>query len=185
MRQQTEEVARFNAIITGAGALTNVIPDQSRVEVEVRHRTAADLLRLEERVLACFSGAALATGCGWTWRESEPLYAELIQDGWLAGRFGTHLRATGRTVDPTEAQHSGGSTDMGNVSQVVPSIHPVIGVTGAAGPIHTAQFAEASGSPAAEDALHDAALALAWTAIDLALDPQRRAEYLRRQRERT
>jgi len=184
LRQQVEDVARFNAIITDAGAATNIIPAQSRIEVEVRHRTTVDLVRLEERVLACFAGAAVATGCKWNWRESEPLYSELVQDPWLVERFGAHLTGAGRTVDRSEAQRSGGSTDMGNVSRVVPSIHPVIGVAGAAGPIHTAEFATLAGGPAARDAIHDAALALAWSAIDLAIDSQRREEYLRRQRER-
>lgn len=184
LRQQVEDVARFNAIITEAGAATNIIPARSRIEVEVRHRTTFDLLRLEERVLACFKGAGVATGCGWTWRESEPLYSELVQDPWLVERFGTHLAATGRKLDRTEAQRSGGSTDMGNVSQVVPSIHPVVGVAGAAGPIHTAQFATAAGGPGAHDAAHDAALAMAWSALDLAMDTERRNEYVCRQRER-
>lgn len=184
LRQQVEEVARFNAIITEAGAATNIIPDQSRIEVEVRHRTTSDLLQLEERVLACFKGAGIATGCGCTWRESEPLYTELVQDQWLVERFGTHLAATGRTLDPTEAQRSGGSTDMGNVSQVVPSIHPVIGLAGATGPIHTAQFAAAAGGPGAHDAIHAAALAMVWSALDLAMDKERRDEYVRRQRAR-
>lgn len=185
LRQQVRDGARINAIITEAGVVTNIIAERSVVELEVREATAEALTALETRVLACFEGAAIAAGVDWAVTETEPLYADLRQDEWLVGRFAEHLAATGRTLDPTEPHRSGGSTDMGNVSHVIPSIHPVVGVLGATGSIHTAEFAVAAGGPAGDQAVLDAAVALASTIVDVASDPQARARYLAAQEQRT
>jgi len=86
-------------------------------------------------------------------------------------------RAAGREVpEPgTLPQGTGGSTDMGNVTHALPAIHPGLGVAGAQGMPHTRQFADEVASPAGDDAVLDGALAMAWTGLDLAADPERRA----------
>ena len=184
LRQQVRDGARLNAIITEAGLVTNIIADRAVVEIEVREATLDALQTLEGRVLACFEGAAIAAGVSWSVDESEPLYADLVQDEDLVEVFAGHLSARGRTLDRTAPPRSGGSTDMGNVSQVVPSIHPVVGVEGARGPIHTAEFAEAAGGPAGDRAVLDAAVALASTIVDAARDPRLRARLVDAQTER-
>lgn len=184
LRQQVRDGARLNAIITEAGLVTNIIADRAVVEIEVREATLDALQELERRVLACFAGAATAAGVTWSVDESEPLYADLVQDEDLVEIFAGHLSARGRTLDRTAPVRSGGSTDMGNVSQVVPSIHPVVGVDGAQGPIHTAEFAAAAAGPSGDRAVLDAAVALASTVVDAARDPQLRARLLAAQAER-
>lgn len=77
---------------------------------------------LNQRVLACFEGAAIATGCTWTWAPTEHPYAPVRADDTLAALWDANLTARGRTLSGTPVR--GGSTDMGNVSQVVPAIHP-------------------------------------------------------------
>lgn len=178
LRQQVRDGARLNAIITEAGVVTNIIAETAVVELEVREATSEALGALETRVLACFAGAATAAGVDWEVEETEPLYADLVQDEWMLASFARHLSARGRTLDPSEPRRSGGSTDMGNVSHVVPSIHPVVGVLDARGPIHTAEFATAAGGPEGDRAVLDAAVALASTIIDVASDTQARARYL-------
>lgn len=185
LRQQVRDGARFNAIVREAGEVTNVIAATAVVDIEVREATATALRELEERVMACFAGAATATGTTVVIEETEPLYAQLTQDPWLAERCGQRLIDLGRAVSAHDEPRSGGSTDMGNVSQVVPSIHPNIGVTGALGPIHSAPFALAAASAAGDEAVMDGAKALALTVVDLACDAEQRARVLAALRSRT
>lgn len=171
LRQQTRPSARLNAIIRSAGEVTNIIPETAVVDAEVRELTDDALVALEHRLLACFEGAALATGCTVEIAEQEPLYRHLVQDPWLGDRFGSRYAELGHDITPDDAVYVSGSTDMGNVSQAVPSIHPVIAVPGANGlALHTHEFAEAAGRPEALEPVLDAVAALCGTVVDLATD---------------
>lgn len=183
LRQHLPDGIRFNAFVAEAGEATNVIAASALVRVEVRSN---DLDRLREgklRVLACFEAGALATGCQWSWRDAEPLYANVVQDPNLAAAWDRNVAAAGRTVARREGARAG-STDMGNVSQVVPAIHPMIGVLGVSGMPHTDQFRLDAATPAADQAALDGALALAGTVIDIVTDPALRPGFLARQRSR-
>jgi len=173
LRQQTRETARLNAIVRTAGEATNIIPDLAILDAEVRELTDDALEGLEARMRACFEGAALATGCSVEIEEAEPLYRHLEHDAWLSGRFGERYAELGHAVSPSDAAIVSGSTDMGNVSQIVPSIHPMILVPGAEGTaLHTREFAAAAGAPEAIETVVDAAAAMAGTVIDLAGDAE-------------
>ncbi|WP_432827470.1 M20 family metallopeptidase [Dactylosporangium sp. CA-092794] len=183
LRQHLPEGIRLNAFVAEAGEATNVIAASALVRVEVRSPDL-DLLRDgKRRVLACFEGGAVATGCGWSWRDAEPLYANVVQDPDLAAAWDRNVAATGRTVTRRPGARAG-STDMGNVSQVVPAIHPMIGVLGVTGMPHTEQFRLDAATPAADRAALDGAAALAGTVIDIVTDPALRAAFLARQRSR-
>ncbi|MFD7992732.1 zinc-binding metallopeptidase family protein [Streptomyces mexicanus] len=113
--------------------------------------------------------------------QTTPAYADLRQDAWLSERCAHHARLLGRS--PARPASVGASTDMGNISQVMPSLHLTIGLGGTALP-HTSGFTAATVGPTADRAVLDAALALARTAADLAADPGRRAEVIRAHRAR-
>ncbi len=102
----------------------------------------------------------------------------LDRDADLARLWDRNLEARGRTI--LEAPLGGGSTDMGNVSQVVPSIHPSIAFLGETAVPHNPDFAAAAATPAADDAVIDGAVLLAWTALDTACDENLRSELHRR-----
>jgi amidohydrolase len=172
LRQQLRDSARVHGIITDGGQAVNVIP----------HHTAAKLLlRAEEdgymddvlkpKVLACFQGAAAATGCELKhrWGE-ESRYKTMRTNSALAEAYRANIEALGRTVMDPESHRSMGSTDMGNVSHLVPGIHPSIAVSPPDVPIHTVEFREFAASEAGHRALLDSAKAMAMTAIDVLLD---------------
>jgi len=173
MRQQLRDSARVHGIITDGGQAVNVIP----------HRTAAKLLvRSEEddymdevlkpKVLACFEGAAKATGCELTYKFNEEARYKTIRTNMaLAGAYQANIEALGREVVVPESKRSMGSTDMGNVSQIMPGIHPTVAISPPHVPIHTTDFRECASSEAGHHGLLDGAKALAMTGIDVLTDP--------------
>ncbi|MFE6666490.1 amidohydrolase [Streptomyces sp. NPDC057697] len=177
LRQQLPDGYRVAGIVRLGGERTNIIPERSALEYEVRTPTGEELGELRERVLNCFRGAALATGTTMEVRPLQPDYLDLRQDAALMAAYARNLRATGREVsEPGPVpQGTGGSTDMGNVTRAMPAIHPGLGVLGALGMPHTRRFAEEAASPAGDDAVLDGALAMAWTGLDLASDASWRA----------
>lgn len=172
LRQQLRDSARIHGIITDGGQAVNVIP----------HHTAASLLiraeddpylddALKERVLACFQAGAQATGCQMEYRWGEQSrYKAMRTNHALADAYVANIETLGRKVTEPEPRRSMGSTDMGNVSAIVPAIHPTIAVAPADIPIHTEQFREIAASEVAHKALLDSAKALAMTAVDVLTD---------------
>lgn len=165
LRQHLPDGVRANAFVAEGGDATNIIPSATRVCAEVRADTLAAVEMARRRILACFEGGAIATGCAWSWEETEPTYAEIVQNPVLAEAWDRNLTALGRAPQPY-AGAPGGSTDMGNVSHVVPSIHPLIAIAGCASAPHTPEFTGDAVGPAADAAIVDGALALALTAAD-------------------
>ncbi|MQY34735.1 N-acetyldiaminopimelate deacetylase [Streptomyces sp. RB17] len=181
LRQHLPDGTRLHGIVTEGGARSNIVPERARMSWQFRSGTHAELEELWPRVRACFAAGALATGCELTLTEPTPAYADLRQDTWLSERYAHHARLLGRT--PRRPASVGASTDMGNISHVMPSIHPTIGLGSTALP-HTSGFAAATTGPAADRAVLDAALTLAGTAADLAQNPERRAEVVQAHRQR-
>lgn len=178
LRQQTADGMRVNAFTREAGYATNIIPARAAVDFEVRGPSVEDQRALEERVLNCFRGAATATGCDLDLEELEPLYEQVEQDAGLVSLFALAMADIGRPLSPDDPHVPGGSTDMGNVSRYVPSIHPTMSILGSDAALHTLDFAEAARSPAAIDAAVDSAKALALTVATLAEHPSLREHYL-------
>lgn len=165
LRQHLPDGVRANAYVADGGTATNIIPSATRVSVEVRADTLAAVETTRRRILACFEAGATATGCMWNWNDAEPTYADLVQNPVLAHAWNRNLATLGREPQPY-AGGPGGSTDMGNVSRAVPSIHPLIALKGCASAPHTPEFADDAVGPAAERAVLDGALAMALTAAD-------------------
>jgi len=171
LRQHIPERARIHGIITSGGAAPNIVPDYTAASFLVRTTTREYLEVLKERVLDCFRGAAIATGSrfeySWENRQYDPMKNNLT----IARLFAANLTSLGRKVEPLEARHGVGSTDMGNVSQVVPSIHGSVAISRQEVPEHSEGFAAAAGSDAGHQGLLDAAKAMAMTVADLLADP--------------
>ena len=148
----------------------------------VRSRTAEGLAALRPRVEACFEAGALATGCSLEYEELSPVYSHMEPDPVLLGAYRANAEALGRHF---EADDAGTplptfSTDMANVSLAVPTIHPLIGIETNGAVNHQREFAAACVTASADAAVHDGAVALAWTAIDAATDPALRRRLLAR-----
>jgi amidohydrolase len=169
LRQQIRPTARIHGIITEGGEATNVIPRRAAARFGVREETVVALERLLPRVRACFEAAATSTGCELELTQGERGYSELRTNQAMAACYATHAEDAGlhAVTVPTD---SGGSTDMGNVSLVVPSIHPMFGIASEAGN-HNEGFTAAAATPEAHARMLAAARALAHTAYELATDP--------------
>ena len=163
LRQQVSDGARIGVFVREGGAVTNVIPDRAVLECEVRAFTMADCDNLVNRITACFEAGAHATGSTLRLAQSEPDCAPLRQDPRLGELYAAAIGRTGRTASRAD-QGTRGSTDMGNVSQLVPSIHPMIAIRGSSSRPHSPEFAADAAGRQADEALIDGALALAWTA---------------------
>ncbi|GAB3190708.1 amidohydrolase [Nesterenkonia suensis] len=184
LRQQIPSTARIGLFVRDGGQATNIIPERTVVDFEVREFDLDQLRDLRDRVRDCFEAGALAAGCQVDFEETEPEYAPLRQDPRLAGPYSRAVTALGRTLTDTGGL-TGGSTDMGNVSQHVPSIHPMISVEGSGAPPHTRGFADDAVAPGGDSAALDGAIAMAQTIIEVASAPEVRAELLAEQATRT
>jgi amidohydrolase len=182
LRQHIREDEKIHGIITDGGTADNVVPDHAAARFRVRAWTDDRLQALKARVLGCFEGAALQTGARLDHRWLGG-YRNLRANRALSRAYRRNGEALGRRfVEPELIPRSvAGSTDMGDVSHVLPTIHPVIGMAplGVAG--HTPEFAGHAVSEAADRAVVDGAKALAMTGVDVWLRPdlldQARAEF--------
>jgi amidohydrolase len=171
LRQQMTPDARVHGVITKGGVKPNIIPDHTAAEFYIRAADDAKLEDLKRRVLACFEGAATATGCRLEVRWTGRPYSNLTTNNPMAESYVENARLLGKSIPPRGAGAGGGpSTDMGNVSHVVPSIHPMFAIPTEAGN-HTPGFTAAAATAEAHQAMRTAATALAMTALDLYLRP--------------
>lgn len=171
LRQQLPPSARVHGVVTHAGSAPNAIPERSSGRWYVRAETLADLAELEPRVMRAFEAGALATGSTLEIEPESRPYAEFRTDETALGNYRHNAVALGREFAPPgqAARMNRASTDMGNVSQVVPAIHPYIGIGSLPATNHQHEFAAFCVGGQAQRALLDGAVALAWTGIDRAV----------------
>ena len=172
LRQHIKDKARIHGIITHGGEAANIVPAYSAAKLLVRALDNAYLDELKEKVLNCFAGASLATGARLDHKWGEAAYSPMKNNLSLAQLFSQNLEFLGRKIVPFEMHFGFGSTDMGNVSQVVPSIHPTVAIAPPGVSLHSVDFALAAASEAGHEGLLDAAKALAMTVADLVGEPQ-------------
>jgi len=172
MRQQLRPDARVHGIIAKGGSAANVIPDHTIGRFSVRaldRRYQQEVLR---RFIACAEGAATATGATVKVSVDENAgYENMVFSSPMAERWTSHMRSLGMQVFDARDDERVGSTDMGNVMQVLPGIHPYIAISDQTIPGHSTAFRDHAATPEALDRALVAAKALALTAIDVLGDP--------------
>ncbi|CAB4893849.1 unannotated protein [freshwater metagenome] len=173
LRQHITSSERVHGIFTKGGDKANIVPAETEMNWIVRSQTIASLQPLKDRVLACLGGGASACGCTMSTDWHDVTYADMIDNGPMVAAYVTNAARIGRTVvDPAVVgRRVVGSTDMGNISYLVPSIHPMIQVAPAGVPIHTVDFARWAASADGDRAVIDGAKAMAMTVIDLWCQP--------------
>jgi len=174
LRQHIRPDERIHGVFTDAGDKPNIVPKHAAAQWYVR---AANLRRLEPlkaRVLACLQAGADAAGCELRFEWKEPAYADLADNDPFIDLYTRNATAVGREVlDPRDHEFRVvGSTDMGNVSHLVPSIHPMIAVSPRHVSIHTPEFTEYAVAEEGDRAVLDGAKAMAMTVADLWLRPE-------------
>lgn len=172
LRQHIRPDERIHGIFTEAGQAANVVPERAAATWMVRSPSVRGLEKLKARVLACLEAGAAAAGCTMDHHWLEPAFADMVDNGPMIDRYEANLARTGRTlVDPSDLSAIVGSTDMGNVSHVVASIHPMIAVSPPTVAIHTQDFVRYAGGPEGDRAVIDGAKAMAATVVDLWAEP--------------
>ncbi len=171
MRQQSHPTVRIHGKIHHGGDKPNIIPDFAQAEFYVRAPQEGRLNEMVKRVEDCFAGAAQATDCEWSVTWMGPRYSNMANNGPLADLFGRRWLDLGVHAIDLEGGKGGsfGSTDMGNVSHVVPSIHPVYNIPHKSGN-HTAGFTEAAASADGHQLTLTATKAMAHAALDWLTD---------------
>ena len=172
LRQQIPSDHRLHSIITEGGIATNIIPDRAVGEFGMRAPTRKQLALLRERVEACLRAGAAATGAKVEIEHDPVEYHDLLKNTPLETAFRSNAEQLGRQFDELESLETGAtaSTDFGNVSHMVPAIHPMIAAVPPGTAFHTPEFARESISEMALDAMLDAAKAMAMTAVDVICD---------------
>jgi metal-dependent amidase/aminoacylase/carboxypeptidase family protein len=187
LRQHIHHTDRIHGIVTKGGDAPNVIPAHTSARYIVRSKKLEELDKLYRKVRACFEAGALATGSNLSFEGGDRPYAEMTHDVELAELYQRNAEAAGRVfrahlADATRMIMAAGSTDMGNVSRRVPSIHPIIGIDSLPAVNHQPEFAAHCATADADRAIFDGALAMVWTAIDAATQPSIRGRLMSAER---
>jgi amidohydrolase len=167
MRQFVPSTARLHGIVTNGGAAPNVVPDLAEVALFARDTTPEGVADLVARVTDAAHGAALATGCTAEIYQTSPTYTDRINNMTLADRCADHLAAAGIALEAPSADNPAGSSDIGNLSRVLPIIHPYLQIADRGTPAHSVQMRNAAATPEALDRTAVMAEALARTALDV------------------
>ncbi|HEY7518149.1 MAG TPA: M20 family metallopeptidase [Methylomirabilota bacterium] len=171
LRQQVRPEARIHGIVNEGGAAANIIPEFAAATFYVRAAEVDYMWALQKRVIACAEGAARATGCTLQVVEQrDNAYEPMKRNNTLLELFRANARAFGVRESP-ESRERMGSSDVGNVSQVIPAIQPMVQIAPEGTPIHSRAFAEAAVAPLARDGMLKAAKIMAMTACDLLANP--------------
>ncbi len=172
LRQHILPEERLHGIFTDGGEKPNIVPARAEMLWYVRSPNMKSLRPLGDRVIECFKAGAMAAGCTAEWEWIDPPFADMIDNEPFLDLYAANAGELGRVVTtPAPENRVVGSTDMGNVSYEVPSIHPMIKVATDGSPIHTPEFAVHARSQTGDAAVIDGAKAMAMTIVDLWTQP--------------
>jgi amidohydrolase len=172
LRQHIRSTARIHGIITDGGEAANIVPAHSAGNFIVRAEDDAYLDELKQKVINCFIGASTASGARLEYKWDDVRYAPMHNNLPLAQLFTQNMQSLGRRMTRPNSGSGFGSTDMGNVSQLVPGIHPSVAIAKKEISVHSTQFALAAASETGIKGMLDAAKALAMTVVDLVASPE-------------
>ena len=172
LRQHIREKGRIHGIITDGGQASNIVPAHSAASFMVRADEDSYLDELKEKVINCFVGAAKATGAKLKYDWVGARYATMLNNLTLAELFKSNMKLLGSEIPLGDTTVMDFSTDVGNVSQLLPTIHPWVAIAPVNTLNHTPEFARAAASADALRPMLDSAKAMAMTAVDIMADPK-------------
>lgn len=168
LRQHIRPTERIHGIFTKAGEKANIVPREAETSWYVRSDTIETLQPLKARVAACVESSAVATDCRAELHWEINAYADIVDNIPLLDAYAENSTSLGRPLTSAFMPGTGGgSTDMGNVSYLTPTIHPMLQVSPRGVSLHSPQFAEYTASKEADKAVLDGAKIMAMTVIDL------------------
>jgi amidohydrolase len=174
LRQHMRPTDRVHGIVTKGGDAANIVPAHTSARYMVRSQVLEEMEEIRTKVNRCFEAGALATGATLEVVGGNSPYAHMVHDTEIAAAYQRNAEALGRSFPNLGVilDRAVGSTDMGNVSLALPSIHPMIGINSLPAVNHQPEFTAHCISETADRAVYDGALAMTWTAIDIAGDPE-------------
>ncbi|MGE4567029.1 MAG: M20 family metallopeptidase, partial [Acidimicrobiales bacterium] len=172
LRQHIAPDERIHGIFTDGPAKANIVPHHAGANWYMRSPTRVGLAALKDRVVRCLEAGALAAGCTMEHTWVERPYDDVIDSRPLLEAYIANAQSLGRDPRPESETAIVGSTDMGNVSYAVPSIHPMIKVAPEETAIHTVDFEQCAGGPQGDQGVIDGAKAMAMTVIDCWTKPE-------------
>jgi amidohydrolase len=170
LRQHIKSTARIHGVITHGGVKPNIVPEFASADFYVRAVEDDYCADLVEKLENCAKGAASATGATLKYEVVKPSYQSRIMNNAMGEAFVKNLEVLGEPIIPPPKGSGAGSSDIGNVSHIVPAIHPYVSICDNNIAGHSKEFAEAAASKRGHSAMLTAAKALAMTAIDLYTD---------------
>ena len=172
LRQQVRPDCRIHGIITSGGAAANIIPEYAAAVFYVRAPRIDTMWDLFRRVSAAAEGAARATGCTLKITQHDSVYEPMKSSRVMLDLFAANMKGAG-LVEGAPIPDRLGSSDIGNVSQVIPAIQPMVAIAPTGMAIHTREFADAAVKPLARAGMIAAAKTMARTTFDLRAEPAR------------
>ena len=172
LRQQMRPDCRIHGVVTEGGIAGNIIPERAVADFNVRGPSLEAMWALHRRVVACAEAAALATATRLTVTRHPDVYEPMRRNQGLLDVFAANLGASGLAEGPAAPDRLA-SSDIGNVSQVTPTIHAWVQIAALGTAIHTREFARAAAAPSARLGLLAGAKLMALSAVDLLADPSR------------
>jgi metal-dependent amidase/aminoacylase/carboxypeptidase family protein len=172
LRQQVRPDCRIHGIITNGGAAANIIPEYASAIFYVRAPRIDTMWDLFKRVTAAAEGAAKATGCTLKVTQHDSVYEPMKSSRVMLDLFAANMKGAGLTEGAPIPDRLG-SSDIGNVSQVIPAIQPMVAIAPTGMAIHTRDFADAAVKPLARAGMVAAAKTMALTTFDLLAEPAR------------
>ncbi len=171
LRQHVTPDVRIHGIITKGGVSPNIVPEYAEVRMYARAADKDYLKTVVEKIQNCARAAAMATGAKMSWRNTAHPYDNMMANAPLQDLFAESMRDLGAPIHASPERGSG-STDMGNVSQVVPAIHPYVAICDEPIPGHSREFAAATLTPRGHEGLVLGAKVLALTAFKFLTQPE-------------
>lgn len=176
LRQQLTDRIRIHGVIVEGGAAPNVIPEYTKAKYYIRAADIDTLHELYEKVENIVKGSALQTGCTSSMKLYQNLVENMVLTPSLDAIYEKYITELGNTVKHVEDVVMSGSSDVGNISQVVPTIQPHISITDVQIAGHSQDMVNASCSQKVMDAIVKGAKALAFTALELFENPEELAK---------
>lgn len=171
LRQQLREDVRIHGIISEGGTIPNIIPDKASAIFYIRALDIPYFDKTVKKIKKCAEAAALSTGCSLTEEAKKLAYSPCKPSYIFANLFKQNLTLLGIEEDPTKEGGGKGSSDIGNLSQRIPTIHVDIGICDSTKVSHSPEFAEAAKSDKGIEGMVNGAKALAMTVYDLFSSP--------------
>jgi len=172
LRQQMRPDCRIHGVVAEGGIAGNIIPERAAADFNVRGPSLEAMWALHQRVVACAEAAAVATATRLTVTRHPDVYEPMRRNQALLDVFAANLGASGLAEGPAAPDRLA-SSDIGNVSQVTPTIHAWVQIAALGTAIHTREFAAAAAGPSARAGLLAGAKLMALSAVDLLADPPR------------